>query len=219
MSNKHVYIATPTHDGNVRHEYAASMFNTSRELDRAGITVTWAFQASNALVHDARNRMAAWFMESDATDLLFIDADMAWEPAGVLQLVNSPHDVIGGAYRRKTDEAELYNVAGLEPGPTRLVKCDYIGTGFLKISRKALLKLRDAYPAAYADPDGKPIPALFDTDMSDGKLVGEDALFCRRWRKIGGTVFCDPDIMLWHFGVKSYGGNFSHLVAQAEAAA
>lgn len=215
---RHAFIATPVHSGQVCCEYIKSLIDTLPLLAQNGVAYTHSFCIGNALIHDARNRMVGWFMASPATDLLFIDADISWEAEDALRLINSPHDVVGGAYRQKRDDQELYNTANLKPGATRLIECDYLGTGFLKISRKAIEKLALVHAdTRYMDPDGHECFGLFDTRIGDGKIIGEDALFCRRWREAGGKVFLDPDMTLWHVGNKAYRGNFAELIARAEA--
>ena len=218
MTQRHIFIATPTHDGKLCAEYVKSLVDTLPMLMTNGIAYTQSFCIGNALVHDARNRMVSWFMASPATDLLFIDADIAWEAQDALRLAVSPHDVIGGAYRQKRDDAEVYNAAGLKPGVTRLLEVDYIGTGFLKISRKAIEKLMRVHAdKKYAGPDGNDCYGLFEAPIENGKLTGEDAMFCRRWRAAGGKAFLDPDMTLHHVGTKCYSGNFAELMARADA--
>jgi len=216
---KHVYIASPVHSGQVCVEYVNSLMNTLPHLAQNGVAYTHAFIIGNALVHDARNRLVAWFLETECTEMLFIDADIGWQPEDALRLIRSPHDVIGGAYPQKRDDRELYNVAGLKPGPTRLLECDYLGTGFLKISRRAIEKLIEVHAdKRYGDPHGKRCYGLFETPIEGGKLTGEDAEFCRRWRATGGKVFIDPDMTLHHVGQKPYRGNFGEMISKAEAA-
>ena len=214
---RHVFIATPTHSGQVCVEYAKSLVETLPVLWNAEVVNTHAFLTGSALVHDARNRLVGWFLEQeDATDLFFIDADISWEPKDFLRLALSPHDVIGGAYRQKRDDKEYYNASGLEPGPTRLIEVEYLGAGFLKISRKAIVKMIKAHQdKKYEGSPGQTIYGLFEVPIGDGRIIGEDALFCKRWRALGGKVFLDPDMTLWHVGQKAYRGNFSELIARA----
>ena len=218
---RHLFIATPSHSGQVCCEHAKSLIQTLPALAQNGIAFTHSFIMHDAIIQDARNRLVSWFMASEATDMLFIDADISWEPAAALRLAMSPHDVIGGAYRQKREDAEMYNVAGMKAGGTSaLIQCAYLGTGFLKISRRAIEKLTAAHQdTKYQDMEGRDCYGLFDVRIADGRIVGEDALFCQRWREVGGKVFLDPDMTLWHHGEKAYRGNFAELIARAEKAA
>lgn len=213
---RHVFIATPTHDGKPCAEYTASLLPTATALLQNGMAYTHSFVIGNALVHDARNRLVAQFMASPATDLLFIDADIAWNAEDAVKLVMSPHDVIGGAYRRKSEDI-IFNQAGAKPTGTSLIEVDYIGTGFLKISRKAIEKLQTVHAdKKYMGPAGEECYGLFEAPIEDGRITGEDALFCRRWRAAGGKVFCDPNMTLHHIGSKAYSGNFGQMIAHAQ---
>lgn len=218
--SRHAFIAIPTHSGDIRAESAQSLVNTSAMLLQNGVAYSLSFLIGDALVHDARNRLVAQFMSSAATDLLFIDADIAWNAEDALRLIMSPHDVIGGVYRRKVDHEIIFNQAGMKPTGTNLIELDYIGTGFLKISRKAIEKLQKMHAdKKYMGPDGLECYGLFEAPIENGKITGEDALFCRRWRAAGGKVFCDPNMTLHHIGAKAYSGNFGQMIAQAQKGA
>ena len=215
--NRHAFIATPVHSGEVCAEYTSALLKTQIALLQNSIAMTHSFCIGNALIHDARNRMVSWFMNrEECTDLLFIDADIHWDPMDALKLITSPHDVIGGAYPQKRDDAELFNVSILGKGATDLLLADYIGTGFMKISKKAIKMMMKKYEdKKYSDPIGNICYGLFESPIENGKITGEDATFCRRWRNIGGKVFIDPNMTLHHIGRKAWRGNFAEVISRA----
>ena len=45
--------------------------------------------------------------------------------------------------------------------------------------------------------------SFFDTvhDPDDNRYLSEDYTFCRRWQKIGGEIWLDPNTKLNHIGV------------------
>lgn len=220
---RHAFIATPVHNGMLHVAYVQSFMQTAGLLSQNGVAFTHSFLIGNSLVHDARNRLITDFINrEDATDLLFIDADIGWAPEDALRLIQSPHDVIGGAYPQKREDVVRFNV-GLKRDAvqtTSLLEVDFLGTGFLKISKRAAKKLVKGHPEwVYGDGNGGKVYALFDTCMSAGKIEGEDVVFCRRWQEAGGRVFLDPNMTLVHVGEKAYRGNFSELIARAREAA
>ena len=90
------------------------------------------------------------------------------------------------------------------------------GTGFMCIKRHVIEKMIEAYPeTAYKSVQtypGLPVKevrrwALFDTEIDDnGRYLSEDYTFCRRWQKLGGQVWLDPDVSLNHTGTYIYDG-------------
>lgn len=52
-----------------------------------------------------------------------------------------------------------------------------------------------------------------------GKRIGEDIYFQQRYKEMGGTIWCEPNIDIGHFGVREWKGNYQeHLLAQAAKA-
>jgi N utilization substance protein B len=109
---------------------------------------------------------------------------------------------------------------GVENG---LIKLHDAGTGFMMISREAILKMIKAYPELkynndvnIANADLKDhFYALFDTmiDPIDRRYLSEDYTFCRRWQEIGGDVWLDPSISLNHYGHFCFQGNPEAIIS------
>jgi hypothetical protein len=90
-----------------------------------------------------------------------------------------------------------------------LVEVYDAGTGFMCIKRDVIEKMIEAYPETEYIPerDTEPSWALFDTMIDDDKrYLSEDYTFCRRWQKMGGKVWLDPNVRLDHFGSIVYMG-------------
>ena len=83
--------------------------------------------------------------------------------------------------------------------------------GFLRISRKALAKMRDAYPELLARDKkrGRWMYMLFDPMIVDKEPLGEDFAFCERWTRLGEKIFVEPDIDFGHFGFMTFTGNLA----------
>ena len=60
---------------------------------------------------------------------------------------------------------------------------------------------------------------FFGMFVWDGVLLNEDVAFCRRWRDLGGQIWCDPDIDLHHHGSKVYTGRLRDTMQMRVAAA
>jgi hypothetical protein len=146
-----LHIATPMYGGNCTAGYTSSVINLSRILPFEHNFVT-----NESLVTRARNMLAHVFLASDCTHLLFIDADVAFDAQGILQMVESGKDVIGGLYAKKHidwNRAHAAAMQGASPhqmaasaltyyvrGKADLnsiapVEVDSIGTGLMLIKR------------------------------------------------------------------------------------
>jgi hypothetical protein len=95
-------VGTPCYGGLVSARYTDSLIGTFRELDRRHIATAWLTTESESLIQRARNLIAAQFLsEPTATHLIFIDADIEWQPRDVIRLLAHDVDCIGGIYPKK----------------------------------------------------------------------------------------------------------------------
>jgi hypothetical protein len=158
-------IATPCFGGQVSSLYATSIFKLQRALrSTPEVELVIHMREGDALITRARADLVALFLDDPAaTHLLFIDADIGFEPDQVMRLVASGGDMVGGAYpikrvnwdkarkvieeqRPNTRSAVLDYVLEVED-PERIAvvsgfaRVRYAGTGFLMIRRQALERM------------------------------------------------------------------------------
>jgi hypothetical protein len=207
-----LFIATPCLDGNVNAHYTASLVRTMAALQQRG----WRspqidFEIGNSLIADARNKLVARFLASNASDLLFIDSDLSWSADDLLRLASIDTPFVAGVYQRKSrakiDFAVKFGPAiGMDA--QGLMAVERVGTGFMRLRRDCLERMVAAHPSLQlknpAGAEGAQFYALFDTVVVDGQFIGEDFTFCDRWRAIGGQVLIDPTINLSHHGAAAY---------------
>lgn len=158
-------IATPCFGGQISTLYAGSIFKLQRALRATpDIELIIHMREGDALITRARANLVSLFLnDPDATHLLFVDADIGFEPEQVLRLINCGADVVGGVYPikrlnwdkvRKVVEANRPDIgaAALDyvlevDDPEKVVvtngftRARYIGTGFLMIRRHVLEKM------------------------------------------------------------------------------
>ena len=216
MSEKRrsVLVGTPSYDGRIDVCYAHSLRMTERQASMRGIDITPVYLSYDALVQRARNDLVQIALEGGFDDLFFIDSDMEWDADWALAILGHDVDVVGATYRKKTDAQELYTAAATLPIPaeikTGLWLVDGLGTGFLKLSRKALQALWDS-SEEYRN-EGKSCRWIFDVCPVNGELVGEDMIVCRKLRELGFNIHLDPTFTPIHIGLKKYFGNFASYV-------
>ena len=200
-----VLIATPAYDGRLDVWYTTSLVNSVRIAQENGIFLHPVFMSYDALVQRARNDLFKLALEYDA--VIWIDSDLEWNPMWIMELLGSDKDVIGGTYRKKTDDAELYTVKTKDLTATDgLIKVDGLGMGFVKMSKKAVQALWDA-SQPYQN-EGREGRMVCDIQVIDGQLVSEDNVVMRKLADLGFEVWLDPRMTCCHIGTKKFYGNF-----------
>jgi len=211
-----VLIATPAYDGRLDVWYTTSLVNSVRIAQDNGIFLHPVFMSYDALVQRARNDLFRLALEYDA--VIWIDADLEWNPMWIMELLGSDKDVIGGTYRKKTDDAELYTVKTKDLTATDgLIKVDGLGMGFVKMSKKAVQALWDA-SQPYQN-EGREGRMICDIQIVDGQLVSEDNVVTRKLADLGFDIWLDPRMTCCHIGTKKFYGNFEDFAKRLTAQA
>jgi hypothetical protein len=203
----HLRIAVPAYTGQISVQTASSLDAALPLLLSAGIKVDTDYLAGCCYLDHTRNLMADRFMRSEATDLLFVDADVAFDPASVLRLVASTRPVIAGIYPKKGAAPEFpvaVDADEIWSDDEGNIECAMVPTGFLRINR-AVFSALVLNVETYAGPEG-PLRAYFKTLIRDGQYVGEDVEFCHRWRSIGGNIHAIANLEFGHVGAKEWRG-------------
>lgn len=96
-----IFIGTPAYGGSTSSFYTQSMTRLFHIAGMYGITVGLETIANESLITRARNNIVYDFMETDFSHLMFIDADIEFNPMDVFKLVLHKKDVVSGAYPMK----------------------------------------------------------------------------------------------------------------------
>jgi hypothetical protein len=206
-----VLIATPTYDGKLEAFYVNSLI-VSIELARSSnISLIPIWMSYDALVQRSRNDLIKIAVENNFDDIIWIDADIEWNPDWLIKLLQYNYDVIGGTYRKKTDEEELYTVKTNNIKiDNNIMEVEGIGTGFMRMSKKAFTSLWDN-SETYKN-DGKEGRMVFDVIIDNGELVGEDILVCKKLKDLGFKIYLDTTMTCAHIGYKKYYGDFQQWI-------
>lgn len=106
-SKPKLFVASPCYCGQVHVKYMESMMGLAQILARVGIGLEFFTIPFDSLIPRARNASVTRFMQSkDATHLLFIDADIQFQPAAVVKMLREDKDVIAGCYPKKALDFE-----------------------------------------------------------------------------------------------------------------
>jgi len=106
LRKRKLFVGTPMYGGQAGGMYTRSMCDLTALCVRYGIEVRSYFLFNESLITRARNYVVDEFLRSDAEHLLFIDADIGFNPQDVIAMMalqdpNSGYDVIAGPYPKK----------------------------------------------------------------------------------------------------------------------
>ena len=218
-----VHLCMPCYGGQLTESTFMSYIKWSNTARQLGLDWTVETMTNESLISRARNTLTAKFLHNkESTHLMFIDADIGWEPWHLLVMLDAQKDVIGGLYPMKSLPVKwcVNGIPGTEDDPnSTLVEVSKTGTGFLLIKRDVFDKL-NAHPAVrtFANDIGLPreldqyMKTYFDTAVREGRYYSEDWTFCENWRDLGGQVWVDKRVLLRHTGTYVFDGNAQEQV-------
>lgn len=220
-----ILVATPVYDGKLPIETLRCVLNEQAVALGGGVGIEFRFLPACSHPAMGRNQLVHDFLASDADRLVFLDADVTFDPGAIIRLAGYKADFVGGAYRYKMD-TECYPVSWLDKpdlwaNSDGLLEVKTLPGGFLALSRGVFERLKAAHPGRTFEHFGRTMHCYFQMPYQDGALWGEDAMFCRDWRDIGGEVLLDPEIALTHWDFnRPYPGHIGRwLKGRAEGSA
>jgi hypothetical protein len=173
----HVFIATPCYGGMVGEPYLKAMTQLSILFKHHNLQFTLATIANESLVTRARNTLTAMFLENSMyTHMMFIDADIGFNPQDIIKLLHRDKEVVTGAYPKKSinwpgvhqmastyDSENAWNLAKHQAQYVINIKREHrdqeeipivdglipvldSGTGFMMIKKSCIQKMIEKYP-------------------------------------------------------------------------
>jgi GT2 family glycosyltransferase len=172
LRGMNIFFATPCYGGLVTDQYFLSMFRLSQLLIQYGIKFRITTLRNESLIPRARNILTAMFLDDEAsTHLMFIDADIEFDPDSIIRMLAMDKDVIAGAYPKKTINWNMVKSAAMrgeenlatfgadyainlkvEPGTNRVrshmgaVEVLDASTGFFLVKKEVVKKMTAAHP-------------------------------------------------------------------------
>jgi hypothetical protein len=106
LQKRSLFLVTPVYGGQPWGEYSASMERLKLVMTREGLRWDDRQTFLESLVPRARSYLAHYYLQTDMTHTLLVDADIVFTPDDALQLLalatpGSEYDVICGAYPKK----------------------------------------------------------------------------------------------------------------------
>ena len=180
LRSKKIMVCTPMYGGMCSGMYAKACCDLATLSTKYQMDLKYFYLFNESLIPRARNYLVDEFMRSEYTHLMFIDADIHFDPNDVLALAALDKDIIGGPYPKKCIAWEKVRnavdtgLADEDPNILEQYTGDYvfnpventhqikvsepvevleIGTGFMMITRKVFDDFREAYPQFTYRPD------------------------------------------------------------------
>lgn len=185
-----LFVGTPMYGGMAAVNFITSFVNLQRDCANMGMPCGYSFIGNEALITRARNEIAHVFLQSNATHLLWCDADIGFEPGDIFKMIGADKDIVGAACPRKSlnwdriqkviranpgrdfTHDELMNVSGdlVVPGLgpqdplaslSEPVEVQWLGTGLLLVQREVFLKIQQRFPDRYYTAHGGHLHEFF----------------------------------------------------------
>lgn len=186
-------------------------------------------------IAELRNMVLTIFYDTmpNATHLLFIDADMSFDPHLVTDCLLFDEPLVGTIYPQRkvplswagsgTGEAQTVRRAGF-------MQVEGVGFGCTLIRRDLVTKMLAMMPhlvdtRLHLHPAGdtlrqaganRMIRAFEKMDIAERGLISEDLSFCIRWRQCGGEVWANINYKMSHVGDFDYSARYLDTVEAAE---
>lgn len=184
-----------------------------RQLEALGYPVWRVY--GYAAIDVARSHIATRALREGFDELMWIDADIAFDPPAIDRLRSHNLDLVAGLYAKKGAPSLACH---LLPGEDRLMlgqqgglaEVLYVAGGFLYTRRPLYDAIqRTAELPLCNDRDGDGLVPYFQplivSDPVGAIYLGEDYAFCERARRAGYKILADTTIRLFHLGTYGYG--------------
>lgn len=214
-----VMILTPAYGGIVAAGFHRSTMVTTLELLTEGIGVESVILENQSLLPLARNTLLNDAYKHKPDDIIWIDSDMTWDTDVIRKLLSHDVDVVGVACRKKIPESVQFNFQldkgqSIEPDEKGLIEVRRLGTGFLRMSRKAYTTVWENEKKY--EIQGNLGSNVFEIGIWQGKeLLSEDFILCEKLRNNGIKIYVDPNLTVGHIGTFNYWAEptkfFDHL--------
>ncbi len=214
-----IHFLTPCYGGNITEVCFSSYLGFTIMAMQNNINFQIDTLSNESNVNRARNSCAAKFLSGDCTHLMFVDADIQFDPKDIVKLINHDKDIVGGIYPQKTLPPKMV-VNTIDNGKTEgdLIEVGTLGTGFMLVKRRVFEEMIAHGATPYVDDIGltkEENSNQYDffqcTIDSKGRYLTEDWSFCRRWRELGGSIWADKTIGLTHVGYFRFPPNMEQL--------
>ena len=222
-----IYVAMPCYDS-VHRDTVVSLMKLFGKFRDVGISSQFNIVRSS-LVNHARNLATCGFLASKCTHMLFIDADVEFEPEAVLRMLVVQKDIICTPYRVKLIDARKIKYAvdfkdekKIEMLPGEIIEVEQGPAGLMVIHRRVFDTLMKVHPEMHIkhmgsltkDLNSKYLFNFWDTTFNPKTSLwkGEDLSFCDLARSVGFKIYANTESSTIHHGDWGWEGKFGDSI-------
>lgn len=207
-----ILFLLPCYGGQITEACFYSFLKFSQYAQDAGIDFLVATHTHTSLISLGRSIMLSQAVQdvTDWTHVMWVDADIQWEPTDLMRLLLENKDIIGGYYPYK----KLPIQQASSPVPTEngeetntLVETAYVATGFMLVKRHVCEAMMEYYEPelkfryATRQHQNRKFVDLFAPiiDKKNNDLyLSEDYAFCKRAQQLGFKSYMSKLVQLGH---------------------
>jgi len=221
-------------------ETCVSLMDTFSTLGKSGIECKFKSVKSSLVTH-GRNLLTAGFLDSGFDYMLFVDADVEFQPDAVLRMLVPEKDVICTPYRNKEDPwVDRYSIKFKDGNNIKILEWDLVEieegpAGLMLIHRRVFEKLMKDFPegkinfneatrkkmnleiGSENDAIDKYMYNFWDTSFKGHQWKGEDLAFCELAKEAGFKIYANLDSWTTHHGSYGWKGRFGDYLVQKKS--
>jgi len=226
-----IYIGTPAYGGNFSAEYVQSLFRLLNARPKRPVEYKFSYFDYADIVTSRNYLISDFFFNNEhMTHLLFLDADMGFEPSLIADMIALNEPLVGTIYpKRRIDLKKLHAAKDMPyekalahsvefigyvrtpmQGKGSFISVNHCGTGILLISRACVETMIAKLPDLVDTRRFKGLPFAnkftriitpFDKIKTEDAEWSEDYSFCRRWTvDCGGMIWANTSSNIRHAG-------------------
>src|SRR3990167_1465577 len=192
-TNPKVIVGVPVSDTDAMRALTAQAIGGAI-IKSDGVVIDMVLRRSCDIVSN-RTWLVQYALKTEATHLLFVDADMVFPADTVPRLLAHKKDIIGVEYAKREFPVQVtYKLLeSMEHSETEPYRVSHTGTGLMLIDLNVFRNWKTKDPWFN-----------FGRDSQGALALGEDAWFCNAARDNGFDTWIDPTIKVGHIGEHIY---------------
>lgn len=193
--NPVLFVATPAYGCMLTSQYLQCLIQTQLALGSVGVGMCIDLLGNESLITRARNLLTKRFLDSQATHLLFIDADISWTPEAIIRVLRKDEGVVTGVYPKKYVDWNQVDQKLKEGSkePVHMMGLDYN----INVTDREL-KLQNGF--------GKVM------DAATGFMLIKREVVVSMYERYGSELFVVNDIIGQHQTIKDYVAVFDCMI-------